>query len=138
MLDENRIHLSNRLHSRICGKRMLELEKQMSGQRVLTTVLRSKSVLLVYTALVTIVLTGHVNATTWSAPAALNPNASTDGSGSDERPSIATDGNGNWVSVWSGLQAATGPEYDMFSARSSTNGSSWTGLTTVNTDAASD
>jgi Neuraminidase (sialidase) len=38
-------------------------------------------------------------AATWTAPAALNTNATSD-SGGDQRPQIATDGAGSWVAVW--------------------------------------
>jgi hypothetical protein len=38
---------------------------------------------------------------TWTEPAPLNTNASTDAGSGDGSPDVTTDGNGHWVAVWS-------------------------------------
>ena len=80
------------------------------------------------------------NGVTWSAPAALNTNASSD-TGNDRRPSITTDGQGHWVCVWDSnetLGATIGPDLDILVARSTDNGQTWTPPGALNTNAASD
>ena len=68
------------------------------------------------------------NGATWTAPAALNTTAATD-SGSDGSPDVAADGAGHWVAVWSSnddLDGTIDPDYDIFTARSTDNGATWT------------
>ena len=48
------------------------------------------------------------NGDTWTAPALLNSNGSTD-SGNDDHPQVTTDGGGNWVAVWSSNDTLGGP-----------------------------
>lgn len=59
---------------------------------------------------------------TWTAPAALNTNAATDGTGEDgdELPQITTDGAGHWVVVWATdepLGGAIGSDWDILYTR---------------------
>ena len=71
---------------------------------------------------------------------ALNTNASTD-TGSDIFTGIETDGLGNWVSVWRStedLGGTIGSETDIFTARSSDNGVTWTDPAVLNTNASTD
>lgn len=67
------------------------------------------------------------NGATWTPPAALNTNATTD-MGNDSSPQIATDRLGNWLAVWSSQEAlgVTGTDSDIFFARSVNNGVTWT------------
>jgi hypothetical protein len=58
---------------------------------------------------------------TWSAPATLNSNATTDSTG-DLSPRIAADGLGNWVAVW---HTDSDGDNDVYSARSTNNGVTW-------------
>ena len=63
------------------------------------------------------------NGGTWTAPALLN-SAATGDTLVDLDPQVATDGTGNWVTVWrAGL---SGMEDDIYVARSSDNGLTWT------------
>ncbi len=76
----------------------------------------------------------------WSAPAALNTNAATDG-GNDVLPTIATDRNGNWVAAWTTndpLGNTIGSDSDILFARSTDNGASWTPPAPLNSNAATD
>jgi predicted neuraminidase len=80
------------------------------------------------------------NGATWTAPAALNTNATTD-SGWDVRPQVTTDGAGNWVAVWDSsdsLGGTIGTDADILVARSTDNGATWTAPAALNTNAASD
>jgi len=73
---------------------------------------------------------------TWTAPALLNSNATTD-SGDDEIPKVATDGANQWVVVWNSnenLGGITGGDYDVFVARSSNGGASWTAPALLNSN----
>jgi hypothetical protein len=77
---------------------------------------------------------------TWSAPAALNTNASTD-LGVDEAPQVTTDGQGTWVAVWhsaDSLGDTIGTDWDILVARSTDGGVTWTAPAALNTHAASD
>jgi hypothetical protein len=81
------------------------------------------------------------NGTTWTAPAALNTNASTD-SGEDIRPQVTTDGGGNWVAVWESNdtlgEGDIGTDYDILVADSTDNGATWSAPYALNTNAATD
>jgi predicted neuraminidase len=80
------------------------------------------------------------NGETWTPPAALNTNAATD-SGHDRYPHIATDGGGNWVVVWQSfdtLGGTVGNDWDIFVARSTNNGATWSSPETLNTNADTD
>ncbi len=76
---------------------------------------------------------------TWSAPAPLNTNATSDNH-IDERPQLTTDGAGTWVAVWEDWQpAAMGNfEIDIRVARSTDGGVTWSPPAALNTNAASD
>jgi cysteine-rich repeat protein len=77
---------------------------------------------------------------TWSAPAAIAPNAATD-RGSDQRPQIATDGGGAWLVVWASndtLGGTTGNDFDILTARSTDGGATWDAPLPLNTNAAGD
>ncbi len=80
------------------------------------------------------------NGVTWSAPVALNTNAASD-LGDDLRPQVAEDGTGNWVAVWyssENLGGAIGTDNDIFVARSTDNGVTWTAPAALNSNATSD
>jgi arylamine N-acetyltransferase len=80
------------------------------------------------------------NGQTWTAPAPLNANAAND-TGQDYVPDIATDSEGNWVAVWEAEHGNGGPlgyDFDLFVARSTDNGATWTDPTPLNTNAATD
>lgn len=64
---------------------------------------------------------------TWSFPAPLNVNASSDGGANDDEAQIATDRHGTWVAVWYGATLG-GPvvtDDDIRVARSVDGGASW-------------
>jgi hypothetical protein len=72
---------------------------------------------------------------TWTAPAALSTNASSD-SRSDDNPQVTTDRAGNWVAVWhseSGGGWPTRIDYDILVSRSADAGSTWTTPAILNT-----
>jgi hypothetical protein len=78
--------------------------------------------------------------TSWSAPIAVNSNATTD-SRYDRFPELATDRAGNWVVVWSSeedLKGEIGQDEDIFVARSSDDGATWTPPAVLNSNAAED
>ncbi len=81
------------------------------------------------------------NGATWTAPAALNSNASSD-SGADWEPQVTTDAAGNWVAVWCSYEANIGPgigtDFDILVSRSADNGVTWTPPVAFNTNAATD
>ncbi len=77
---------------------------------------------------------------TWSAPAPLAANATTD-RGNDQRPQLATDGAGRWVVVWASndtLGGTKGNDFDILTARSSDGGATWSPAVPLNTNAATD
>ncbi|MEX1195702.1 MAG: sialidase family protein [Dehalococcoidia bacterium] len=77
---------------------------------------------------------------TWTSPAALNSNAGTD-VGNDDGPDVATDNLGNWVVVWSSsedLDGTMGTDFDIFVARSTDGGATWTAPAVLNSNAGSD
>jgi hypothetical protein len=76
----------------------------------------------------------------WTAPAALNTNATSD-SGGDVSPQLTTDGGGSWVAVWSSgdsLGATIGTDDDILVARSTDDGASWTAPAALNSNATGD
>jgi len=73
--------------------------------------------------------------TTWSTPAALNSNASTD-TASDQFPSIAA-GGGTLVAVWESTSGA-GTDFDIRFTRSADGGQTWSAVAPLNTNAATD
>ena len=79
------------------------------------------------------------NGATWTAPALLNTNATTD-SGWDVSPQVTTDGWGNWVAVWFSYEnlSGAGTDEDIFTARSTDNGATWTAPDLLNTNATTD
>ncbi|MFP6627093.1 MAG: sialidase family protein [Deltaproteobacteria bacterium] len=80
------------------------------------------------------------NGVTWSTTQALNSNAATD-AGFDISPYIATDAHGYWLVVWSSgesMNNQVGMDRDIFIARSSDNGHTWTAPQALNTNAAED
>jgi len=72
---------------------------------------------------------------TWSAPALINTNGNGD-AGSDEMPRIAADGAGNWVVTWLSNTnlGVDGADYDVFVARSSDNGVTWSAPSVLNSN----
>ncbi|HKQ49008.1 MAG TPA: sialidase family protein [Phycisphaerae bacterium] len=80
------------------------------------------------------------NGATWSAAVALNANAGSD-SGVDDDPRIATDGAGTWVVAWYSNEDVGGvihTDYDILFIRSTDNGTTWTGVQVLNTNAVTD
>ena len=88
-----------------------------------------------------VLVSGSVNAgATWTAPAALNTNASTD-SGGDYAPQITTNGAGNWVAVWGSddsLGGTIGTDDDIFVSRSADSGAYRTAPVPLNANAGTD
>ena len=77
---------------------------------------------------------------TWSAEQTLNSNANSD-AGGDRDVSVMTDGNGTWIAVWySGddLGGTVDTDFDIFFARSTDNGASWSTVQALNANAATD
>lgn len=63
---------------------------------------------------------------TWSAPAILNIDAAADGNAVDDAPIVATNNKGRWITAWSSNAnpgGVAGSDYELLSARFSTNGS---------------
>ena len=86
------------------------------------------------------VATSTNNGATWTAPALLNTNGTSD-SGPDFFPQVTTDGAGNWVAVWystEDLGGTAGTDEDIFVATSTNNGATWTAPALLNTNGASD
>jgi len=79
------------------------------------------------------------NGATWTAPAALNTNATTD-SGNDRVAQVTTDGGGNWLAVWMSNDSlgSIGMDDDILVSRSTDNGATWTAPAALNTNAGSD
>ncbi len=78
---------------------------------------------------------------TWTDAAPLNSNAAFDGNFSfDRTPELTTDGSGNWVAAWHFIEDIwkEDEDYDVYFARSTDNGSSWSARRALNTNAASD
>ena len=76
----------------------------------------------------------------WTAPAALNTNATSD-VGNDFLPQLTTDGHGTWIAVWysyDSLGGTIGTDRDILVARSTDAGVTWTAPAALNTNAASD
>jgi len=77
---------------------------------------------------------------TWTSPAPLNSTATSDSAG-DDWPSLATDGTGNWIAAWRSnhsLGGTIGTDWDILFARSSNDGSTWTPVAPLNTNASTD
>jgi Neuraminidase (sialidase) len=80
------------------------------------------------------------NGATWSPPAALNSNASSD-IGRDYYPAVNTDRAGSWMVAWESnenLSGVIGTDEDILVARSSDNGATWSPPAALNSNAASD
>lgn len=61
--------------------------------------------------------------------------------GHDRLPNLASDGNGNWLLAWNSnqdLAGTAGPDDDIYFARSSNDGVTWSAPAHLNTDASSD
>ncbi|MCC6697053.1 MAG: exo-alpha-sialidase [Candidatus Hydrogenedentes bacterium] len=77
---------------------------------------------------------------TWTAPAALNTNASSD-TGEDSSVRVSADGQGTWVAVWESsdyLGNTIGWDYDILVSRSTDGGLSWSAPAALNTNAGTD
>ena len=80
------------------------------------------------------------NGLTWSFPELLNANGDTD-IGFDANPTVASDGAGHWVVAWDSdenLNSTAGTDNDIFVARSSDNGISWTSPELLNSNGNTD
>jgi hypothetical protein len=79
------------------------------------------------------------NGATWSAPALLNSNATTD-TGNETAPVITTDGIGNWVTVWHSNEnfEDADTDGDIFVSTSTNNGSTWSDVALLNSNATTD
>jgi len=80
------------------------------------------------------------NGSSWTAPALLNSNGTSD-AGHDSDPNLATDGAGNWVAVWTSsedLDGTAGTDPDIFVATSANNGASWTTPALLNSNGTTD
>ena len=78
--------------------------------------------------------------TTWTAPAPLTTNASSD-MGADAFPQVTTDGQGNWLATWhsgDSLGSTIGGDFDILMARSTDAGVTWTAPAALNTNAVGD
>ncbi len=78
--------------------------------------------------------------TTWTAPIALNANATTD-TGQDTNPRLATDMAGRWLAAWQStenLGGGIGTEGDILMATSSDDGGNWSAPSVVNSTATAD
>jgi len=76
----------------------------------------------------------------WSSPALLNANATTD-TAADALPHLATDGAGRWLAVWNSgdsLGGSVGPDDEIFISESLDNGATWNGPFALNSNAATD
>ena len=76
------------------------------------------------------------NGATWTDPAALNTNATTDYPTNDSLPQVTTDGGGNWLAVWQSM--SLGMDRDILVSRSTDNGTTWIAPAALNTNAATD
>jgi Neuraminidase (sialidase) len=82
----------------------------------------------------------HDNGATWSKQEPLNRNAAVDG-GEDLSPVVETDEAGTWIVAWSSDETfggIYGRDRDIFFARSTNNGRTWTQPAPLNSNAASD
>ncbi len=79
------------------------------------------------------------NGVTWSAPAPLNTNASTD-TGKDSAPQLTTDGAGQWIAVWISDEniGGAGLDADVVFSRSTNGGQSWSVPALLNTNGITD
>lgn len=76
---------------------------------------------------------------TWTAPAPLNTDASSD-QGDDGAPQLATDDLGTWLAVWDSSAFADPfrTDFDILVARSTNGGATWAGHAELNTNADND
>lgn len=82
------------------------------------------------------------NGSTWTDPAPLNTNATTD-TGLDEAVFLATDRHGNWVAAWRSRSDIGGNisgvnDADLLVAHSADNGATWTNPSLLNSKSATD
>ena len=80
------------------------------------------------------------NGATWSDPAPLNSNATSD-ENSDWTPRLASDGRGTWIAAWSSADSlgdTIGVDRDILVSRSTDNGRSWSPVRALNSNAAVD
>jgi hypothetical protein len=87
-----------------------------------------------------VLASGGTPAYAWTDPAALNTNAGVD-TGDDWMSEVTTDGLGHWVAVWKtndSLGGTIGNDGDIVVSRSTDNGTTWTALAPLNTNAATD
>jgi hypothetical protein len=81
-----------------------------------------------------VVSTSSDNGLTWSPPATLNSNATSD-SGADSHADVATDRAGTWLAVWrsnDNVGGVTENDYDLYVSKSIDNGATWSDLALLN------
>jgi len=74
---------------------------------------------------------------TWSAPAAVDPGATTD-TASDFSATLVTDRSGNWVVAWTTQGGTLGNDFDDLSSSSTNHGVTWSAAVPLNSNAATD
>lgn len=82
----------------------------------------------------------HDVGVTWSDPELLNSSGMTD-VGGDWSPQLTTDSNNIWVAAWysdENLHGIAGADLDIFTSRSFDNGTTWSPVSLLNTNAATD
>lgn len=87
-----------------------------------------------------LVATSNDNGETWTPPALLNINGTTD-TGDDAWPQVVTDGLGKWIAVWwsrENLEGKLGDDIDILSAVSIDNGATWSQPVPLHSDASTD
>ena len=84
--------------------------------------------------------TSEDDGSSWSFPAALNPNASTD-SEDDAEPQVVTDALGTWVTLWWSYEdvgSSIGVDSDILFSISNDSGASWSQVGVLNGNATND
>jgi hypothetical protein len=73
------------------------------------------------------------NGLTWSSPDVVNSNAASDAD-ADFTVNLSTDGSGTWIASWTAVQPGTSFNRDIFFARSTDAGATWSNRVRLNPD----